>query len=341
MSVVRARQEQARGQSTQTRAQPNIRSLLRFEPLSLARSSFEARLGMGLFTSRGGGAPKDARAWIATVSRAHRQPHGVPCRPDRPRGETRRAVGSGLGGGTRRMRERSRGGRGAGFGVAGVGVRMASAVILGLLPMLAGCAVGTLDRSQIASGRPCFDEPAIQLAVGVASRFVDASAEAIPGAGWLAARGTERMLENSKMFARVYRRQAPQGQTLRQITIEGRLLEFTYWQDFRWFLVYGGIFAIPLVGVSILTVGLFMAGLPVYSDCGSLELELLVRDRQTGELLGTYVGKSELRYNHTLWSTGDSGTFWTRPERIFGPAIRRAISKLMQDRRLYRRLAAR
>jgi len=226
-------------------------------------------------------------------------------------------------------------------------VQAVAAVLLGALPTLSGCFAGGLDRSQLPRGRICFAEPPIRLHLEVQGPFHDDTGEAPALLGDLLAEGVTGMVQRSHIFAAVSGPASGEASgsptassTLRTVRLEGRVISFSYFQDYRWLGLYGFIVALPLIGVSLVALGIFLLGVPVYSDRGEITVELRLLDGATGEVLGTYRGQAESDFHHDLYNF-DTFTlsFWGHPETLFGLALRRSLLRLVDDRALYRRLS--
>lgn len=209
------------------------------------------------------------------------------------------------------------------------------------LPALAGCFAGGLDRAQVPRGRVCFGEPPIALSLETSATFLDETGEAPEILGRLLALGAERMLRTSRIFAHVGEPGRPlTSAPHRVVRLEGAVLDFELYQDFRWMLIYGGILSLPLFGVTAVVVILFLAGMPVYTDRGAIEVELRLRDVASGELLGCYRGAASSDFDHDLYTYDEYQlSFWSEPQVLFALALRRAIGAMVQDRRALRRAA--
>lgn len=227
-------------------------------------------------------------------------------------------------------------------------VHIVASVLLGALPALSGCFAGGLDLSQVPHGRVCFPEPPFRLHLLVEEAFHDDTGDAPTILGQLLVQGAKGMVQSSHLFSAVSGpdrggsgKASSVSSTLRTVRLEGHVLSFSYFHDYRWLALYGIIVALPLVGVSAVALGLFLLGVPVYTDRGEITVELRLRDTKTGAILGTYRGQAESDFHHGLhnFNTYDL-SFWEHPETLFGLAIRRSLERLVQDRAVYRRLAA-
>ncbi|MHC4391685.1 MAG: hypothetical protein ACYS22_10270 [Planctomycetota bacterium] len=234
---------------------------------------------------------------------------------------------------------------------------------LGLLLLLPGCVTGDVAATAEIQGRLCFDQPLIPLQVDVSDSFLVTDDDAPAALGPVLARGTKNILRASAVFAKVTgpeppvdgsfsgaiapprapaeRPETPAAKVLGHLVIEGEVLAFDLFQDYRWILIYGAIAAIPVVGVSVISLGLFLAGLPVFTDRCAIEIELRVRDTRTSEIVGVYRGSAEEGHHHNLYNAADfQPSFWGRPELVFARALREALRELIADSERYRALAA-
>ena len=200
----------------------------------------------------------------------------------------------------------------------------------------------------IPKGRVVYTDPPIPLAIEISPTFIDETGEAPQLLGRLLAEGASRVARETGMFVQTGNPGVPLTEaTCAVLRLEGRIVAFELFKDYRWWALYGSIVAIPVVGVSAVLLVILLMGLPVYTDREILTVELGLREVATGRLVGTYSGSVDETFVHDIYqiyasmneADGVATSFFDRPQTFFGVALERAFTKLVQDRWTYQRLA--